>query len=177
MKIRITRSAGDYNIAEIDISEIRHTHWGNVSGGVNKRQTGYSLYAYIDYNRARELNLCSGEHSHYNNPAKVMIPASLNKTEPFKEAYDWLASRCGAKPEFHYRALGNKPCTKRILELLATEGSMKRIDIRKILIEEHYPSKQIAGALNRMSKDGRIVYQQGNSNMQNQIIALGEGIN
>jgi len=174
MKVIIKRNRGPYSIeAEIDIDEIKGVHWDNVSGGVNQRQAGYSLYGYIDYQLASQIVSCSGTHAHYGSPAKIMIPGSLNKREPYKTGYEYLVSCTYSKPVCHYRLPGLKPCTKRILELVGERGFMSRKDLREVLKMEKYGRSMIARALNRMEKAGRIIYKAGNSYSSKQIIALG----
>ena len=174
MKVIIKRNRGTYSMeSEIDIDEIKGVHWDNVSGGVNQRQAGYSLYGYIDYKLASQIVSCSGTHAHYGRPAKIMIPASLNKREPYKSGYEYLVSCIVPKPVYHYRWPCLRPCTKRILELLGERGFMSRKDLREVLIMEKYGRSMIARALNRMEKAGRIVYKEGNSYSSKQIIALG----
>lgn len=130
MKVLIKRNVGSFNVGEIDVDEIRGVHWDNFSGGVHRRQAGYSLYGYIDYDLACELVDCSGSHSFYHNDAKIMIPTSINKKEPYREGYDYLLHLAGRKPKnslsgsSSYRPFFSyKPCTTRILELLE-EGTL-----------------------------------------------------
>lgn len=173
MKVLIIRSPGQYStVGEIDIDEIEGIHWGNQSGGVNRRHAGYSLYGYIDYDRAAELVNCSGEHGYYGSQAKIMIPASLNKRNPYAEGYKELLERVPGKPTYHFRLAGQKPCTTRILEILQEKGPIMRGELRKLLIMEKYRKSLIMGALNRMGKDGRIIFEASGSNIQNQIILL-----
>ncbi len=172
MLVLIKRSARAFTVGEIGTDEISGLHWDNVSGGVNQRQGGFSLYGYIDYARAAELVDCSGMHGGCGRVAKIMVPASLNRDEPYREGYLELLDRVGYKRIGHYRYPEQKPCTKRILGVLKEHGPQTRKEIRDMLRQEKYPSVQIARALNRMEKDGRILYKQGSSKMPGQIIAL-----
>ena len=177
MEVIIKRSGGSYSKeAAVDVDIIRDVHWGNVSGGVNARHAGFSLYGYIDYSLASKLVSCSGTHAHYGNRAKIMIPASLNKESPYREGYEYLLDRAGRKPSYHYRLPGQKPCTKRILELIAHEEPVTRKALRDQLLGERYGGKQIARALNRMEKDGRIIYKEGSSNNPQQLIILKKAV-
>ena len=173
MEVIIKRSRGCYSEeAAVDVDIISSVHWGNVSGGVNVRHAGFALYGYIDYSLASKIVSCSGMHAHYGHSAKIMIPASLNKEAPYREGYEYLLECAGRKPSYHYRLPGQKPCTKRILELIAQKESVTRKALRDQLLSERYGGKQIARALNRMEKDGRIIYKEGSSNSQQQIIIL-----
>ena len=173
MLVVIKRSARAVMSGEIDVEEISGIHWDKVSGGVHERQGGYSIFGYIDYARAAELVDCSGTHGQYGNRAKIMIPASLNRKAPYREGYQELMDRLGFKCEAHYRYPGQIPCTKRILAILKEHGPQTRGAIRDMLAKEKYPGVQVARALNRMEKDGRIHYNHENSYLSGQIIALG----
>lgn len=177
MKVIIKRNRGPYSMeAEIDTDEISGLHWDNISGGVNQRQAGYSLYGYIDYQLASQIVSCSGTHARYGSRAKIMIPASLNKAEPYKTGYEYLVSSLGPKPSYHYRLPGQKPCRTRISELLGEKGAMTRQELRETLQMEKYGRDMIARALNRMEKTGRIIYKDGSSFSPTQIIALGNNV-
>lgn len=173
MKVLIKRNIGAYSdVGEIDVDEIHGVFWDNVSGGVHAKHAGYAIYGYIDYNLASQLVSCSGTHAHYGNPAKIMIPASLNKGEPYREGYRQLVERCVPKPAYHARPVGLKPCTKRIIEVLKEKGPASRGELRRILLFERYSKGLIARALNHMGKDGRIVFQNVGTNVQKQILLL-----
>lgn len=98
MEVIIKRSRTDWHQADIDVEKIRNPRWDNISGGINERQIGFSLYGYIDYELAEELVACSGMHGGYGNDAKIMVPASLNKKHPYKEGYNYLKQLAGKKP-------------------------------------------------------------------------------
>ena len=171
MKVLIKRNTGSFKVGEIDIDEISGVHWDNISGGVQRRQAGYSLYGYIDYDRACELVDCSGSHYYYHNDAKILIPAGINKEEPYREGYKYLLHLAGIKPKNSFRVSGStsyKPCTTRILELLE-EGDIERKQLRDKLKAEGYTVNRICGALKRMWKDDRIDTH-GSSNSPHQII-------
>ena len=170
MEVIVKRSIRSYPQVAIDVKQINNVHWDNVSGGVNAKQAGYSLYGYIDYEYATELELTSGRHLDYNNGAKIMIPNSLNRKMPYREGYAYLLSRAGVKPHTRYnQSFSGKPCTTRTLEILR-DGSKTRAEIRSILLSENYTSDQIRRALNRMDKDGRIEYAK-KGNPQKQLVA------
>lgn len=119
MEVIIERSTGSYPQVAVDVEKISGIHWDNISGGVNARQAGYSLYGYINYSLATKLGLTSGQHEFYGNDAKVMIPKSLNCQFPYKDGYKSLLNRAGEKPSSHRNKLNRKtPCTVRILQLL-----------------------------------------------------------
>ena len=169
MEVMIERSANSCPQVPVDVKIISSIHWDNISGGVNARQSGYSLYGYINYKLATKLGLTSGQHESYGNDAKVMIPKSLNDNSPYNEGYKYLLKRAGKKPSSHRNRLtGKTPCTERILQLLE-DGDKTREEIRSVLLQENYTAERIRGALNRMNKDGRIHYECG-GNPQKQII-------
>ena len=171
MKVLIKRNADSFKVGEIDAEEIFNVRWDNISGGVNKRQAGYSLYGNIDYDKASDLVACSGRHGFYNSSAKVMIPANLNKEAPYREGYKYLANLAGEKPRPESEYVARKmPCTKRILEELE-DGGVERKVLRDKLQEEGYPVNRIAGALKRMVNDGRIVAQ-GSPNSPHQLLEI-----
>lgn len=172
MKVLIKRNVGSFNVGEIDVDEIRDVHWDNISGGVHRRQAGYSLYGYIDYDLACELVDCSGSHSFYHNDAKILIPSGINKKDPYSEGYEYLLSLAGKKPKsFSLQLVGRSsytPCTVRILKVLE-EGSIERKQLREKLKAEGYPVNRICGALKVMVNDGRII-EHGSPNSPHQLI-------
>lgn len=166
MKVIIQRSFKASKESEIDVKLISRTCWDDISGGIRERHAGYSLYGYIPYELAAILVDCSGIHERLGNEAKIMIPANSNRKMPYHDGYELLKTLAGPKPE--YRKPGQKPCTKRILELLDV-GAMERKHLREVLIEEQYPANQIARALKRMFKDGRLILH-GSANSPKQLI-------
>lgn len=166
MLVLIKRNIGASMVSEIEVEKIFSVRWDQESGGYHKRHAGYSLYGYIDYELGAGLVDCSGRHGRGNNAMKVMIPASLNKTKPYREGYDYLAYLAGPKPECYWSR--GEPCTNKILKLL-DNGPMERKPLRDLLIEKRYRSTQIAGALKRLSKDGRIVLH-GSPNSPHQLV-------
>ena len=159
LKVRIERSAGSINEAIVNVEEIKNLDWDDTSSGYKKRHAGYALYGYIDYNRATDLGLNSGQHP-WVGWTKIMIPRSLNNKPPFNEGYKYLLGKIGYnKPVCHYRKTYQIPTTKAILETLKDNGnSMRRKELRQMLIDDEYEPAQIQRALNRMEKDGRIRY-------------------
>ena len=156
----ITRQSGSYKSAEICIDDISGVHWDNISGGVRRRQSGYSLYGYIPYKLAVKLEIaCSGLHDYGRNEAKICIPALNSKDPLYKEGYKHLADIAGPKPkgEISYsRPKGQGPCSKKILAILNEEGEITRSELRSRLLEIGYPSSMIRNALERMKLEHRI---------------------
>ena len=168
MKVIIKRSAVDgyEEVAEVDVDVIKNPHWGYISGGVKKVQSGYSIYGYIPYALAAAFNLASGDHNFGYNTAKIVIPASRNSEPPYQEGYRILCDKSGPKP--HFRPKGQKPCTKRIMELLEA-GEIQRRELRQILLSEEQPRNRIARAIRRLADTGRIECH-GASNNPKQIL-------
>lgn len=160
MDVIIKRSA-DGNCAEVNVDVIKNPHWGRVSGGVKKVQNGYSIYGYIPYYLAASLHLASGDHDFGYNNAKIMISKSLNSKHPYKEGYRMLYDQSGPKPRF--RPKGQRPCTKRIMEILEA-GEMQRGELRQILLSENQPRNRIARAIKRLADTGRIECHGANNN-------------
>lgn len=159
-KVFITRHSQDGWGGEISISEIERPHWDNCSGGVRKRQGGYSLYGYIDYGLAASLVKCSGMHGGYGNSAKICIPASCNRDEKYRKGYKELVDLAGDKPRsetsFH-RPQGAPPCTKRIFQIVSEKISITRGELRDILYEEGYYTTTIRNALRTLIEQKKIV--------------------
>ena len=144
---------------EILIAEIEDVKWDNISGGVNKKQSGYSLYGYIPYKLAKKYVDCSGEHDYGYNMAKICIPASANKDAKYKEGYNVLCKLAGKKPEGGIkdkRPEGGKPCTKRILMILDEQEFIYRGELRIKLKDEGY-KVNIGGAINRLRDQSKII--------------------
>ena len=162
MKVVITRQPNNYTkCGEIDVDEISGVEWGNCSGGVRVRQSGYSLYGYIPYSMAKDLVNCSGLHDRDGNYARICIPASLNKAD-YREGYRYLMSEAGEKPSGSVksnRPEGEGPCRGCILKVLEDNGGkMRRIDLRKIIVNEKgYLESTFRNAMQAMKRDGRIV--------------------
>lgn len=169
----IKRSAYDYIADEVPISEIKGVKWDNISGGVYRKQAGYSLYGYIPYSLAMETVKCSGMHNSGYNSAKICIPASLNKDDMYKEGYKRLRKRAGDKPTGYIkknRPEGGLPCTRRILAELEKENNqITRKKLRDTLTNEGYQVKTVCGAINRLRKQSKIEVE-GSPNSPNQII-------
>lgn len=174
-KVLITRQPRNHETAEIDIDKITGVKWDNISGGVNSRQAGYSLYGYIPYSLAKDLVACSGSHDFGYNQAKICIPASLNAGQPpYKEGYNILSDLAGKKPASQIslsRPEGAPPCTKRIIQVVENEKSITRRNLRETLISEGYASQTIRNALNRMIKAKRL-QAKGSPYSPNQEISL-----
>lgn len=158
LKVCIKRSPSDFISGEIPVSAISGVKWDNISGGVKRNQSGYSLYGYIDYELAKELVKCSGMHNYGNNEAKICIPASSNQGE-YKEGYKYLCKIAGEKPSGTIksnRPEDGKPCTVRILEELEKQGEMTRKNLRKIICDEGYQIKTFRNTINYLKRQKRI---------------------
>lgn len=154
----IKRQPSDGFSSEILISEIEGVKWDNISGGVNKKQSGYSLYGYISYNLAKKLVKCSGMHDFGNNMAKICIPESANRGK-YRKGYKELCERAGEKPGGIIkgkRPKGGKPCTKRILMILDEQDFIYRGELRSKLKAEGY-KVNIGGAIYELRKQLKII--------------------
>ncbi len=158
LDVEVCRSVGGrYASAIIDAEEIIGVKWDNVSGGIHKKQNGYSLYGYIPYSRAVELGLdCSGMHDRGYNDAKICIPESINRKE-HKEGYKYLRDEAGKKPVNHRKTVAHKPCTKMILELLSESSVMERGELRDKILEFGYEGTTFRNAIRTLIKTNRIV--------------------
>lgn len=152
MIVMIKRGADGYDAGEIDVEKIFSVRWDNQSGGYQRRHAGYSLYGYVSYDEGKDLVACSGRHGHYNNVMKVMIPASLNKKQPYREGYDYLASL--AKPKVSY--MPGPPCIEAFSAELAN-GPVELKQLKNSLENKGYSVEQIRGAINNMVKSGQAI--------------------
>lgn len=154
--VLVTRQARDTKgPREIPVSKIMGVTWSDISGGARVKQAG--LYGYIWYDEAPEYVSCSGQHSTFNGKAKVYIPVKANQEEPYRTGYERLKKLAGPKPLWMVRSQKQKPCTRRLLEVLQEHGGeCSRLDLRNQLTREGYDIATIRNALKRMSKDGRI---------------------
>lgn len=172
LKVCICRAPGDFTVGEIEISKIFNVKWDQISGGVKKRQGGYSLYGYIEYSLAVKLVNCSGMHDFGYNYAKICIPESINKSEEYREGYRILKKEAGSKPTGSIkknRPVNGMPCTKRILKEIDKEGVVTRKALRDKLHEEGYRIKTICNAINSLRKQNKICVT-GSPNSPKQII-------
>ena len=171
----ICRQPGDtLNKAPYYSAWIEGIHWDNVSGGVHKRQSGYSLYGYIPYSHAKELVSCSGEHDYRDNMAKICICASDNKEEPYLSEYKDIVQDAGPKPASDIainRPEGEPPCTRKICALLNGKEYMLRKELCSELLEIGYAQKTIRSALKRLQRENRI-RTDGSSHSPNQKVFI-----
>ena len=154
--VRICRQIDSYVCAEYPAERIQNVKWDNISGGVNKKQAGYSLYGYIPYKEAAKLIDCSGQHDFGYNDAKVCIRAIDNKDPSYKKGYNYLMKCAGTKPYSNYNAAGLPPCTKRILLILDEKEEITRLELREKLQNEGYNNDLVCGAIKRLEKSQRI---------------------
>lgn len=182
MKVFIARDCTCKKNAEVDISIIDNPKWDNVSGGTHRKQFGHSIYGWIPYDIASDLDLNSGLDEKYGNGTKIVIPARSNNKEPFKEGYKILKDKAGPKPPA--RLPGQIPCTKRILEILS-ETKGKGISFRNLkmkLDNEQYRGKEkeeeykdhchiVSIALSALRKTNRVITE-GPSNSPDKVIKL-----
>ena len=172
LKVAITRSPYDNECGIISISEIQNVRWDSMSGGVNRRQAGYSLYGYVKYALAAKLVKCSGRHNYGYNDAKICIPATLNKGPEYIKGYKMLCDQAGPKPQGEirkHRPQGGLPCTKRILRELDSSYFVTRKDLRDTLHSEGYQIQTIRNAINSLKKQSKITTE-GSSSSPKQII-------
>lgn len=159
LKVIISRHPNNYTKqAAFPISEIDGVRWDNISGGVHRRQSGYSLYGYADYDSVKDLINCSGRHTGRGNYIKICIPATPNKVSPYNKAYKILLESAGPKPKnpFPSRPQGALPCTKRILKILNEQDSITRKELRDLLNSEKYTTQCVRNAINRLKKQEKI---------------------
>lgn len=176
-KVIVKRAPTDYEEGVVDINSIYGVDWDNVSGGVHKRQAGYSLYGYISYSVAKEIGIaCSGEHDFGDNDAKICIPASVNKGE-YKEGYKELLKMAPPKPQSQLsqsRPAGQGPCTKKILHILSESGEQERGNLRMTIKELGYKTTTFSNAIKSLLKQKKIITE-GSSSSIHQIIKLNKG--
>lgn len=173
LKVVISRSHGtDQKCSEISISEILEVEWSNISGGVQRRQSGYSLYGFIPYATAMKLVNCSGEHEKYGSNARVLIRRP--DSDKYKPGYQILMRQAGPKPHSNIskeRPSGQQPCTKAILSLLPSEGFQTRGNIRNELYSIGYKKSTVTNAFRTLIKNEKI-HCTGSSNSKYQKIFL-----
>lgn len=177
LKVVISRTPYDDESGEISIEKIWDVKWDSISGGVNRKQTGYSLYGYIDYALAAEKVKCSGKHNFGKNSAKICISKSKNRSAEYREGYSVLCKEAGEKPKSDiskYRPAGLPPCTKRILQKLEPMGYIMRKDLREILQLEGYQKTTIRNAIKNLERQSKIV-SEGSPNSKKCIIRKMEG--
>lgn len=170
LKVCIKRTHNSYNEDEICIDEIENPHWDNISGGVQRRQYGYSLYGYIPYQLAMQLNIsCSGRHNKNGNSAKVLIIKPDYNSE-YYEGYKALCTEAGEKPKLPQKhPLGTPPTTQMIISLLS-DGPLTRGEIKNKLSDLGYYTNY-GQAINRLKASDKIECQ-GSPNSKFQIISL-----
>lgn len=160
MLVKINCCAETNQVSEINAEKIWNVCWDYESRRHYKRRANYVLCGYISYEEGQDLADHSGSHGDYSGDMKVLIPASLNSKQPYREGYEYLKNIAGKKPKsgsFQINVcVDHKPCTTRILEILDS-GNLERKKLRDKLKAEGYPVIRIDRALMRMAKDGRIV--------------------
>ena len=159
---------------EVELEYIWGFRWDNAFGKGKFKHNGYRIYGYMDYRYAHELGLNGGEHGKCGGDTKVQIREDDNDVPPYIDDYKKILEIVGPKPkEKINKSVTGEATTKRILRELSSKGTMKRGELRSILLDENYSSNQILGAIRRMTQDGRIRCE-GNSNSRNQLIMLGD---
>ena len=172
LKVYICRAPDDFIGGEIEISEISGLKWDQISAEVNKRQSGYSLYGYINYGMAKQLVKCSGMHDFGDNSAKICIPESNNKDEKYGEGYRILKRKVGRKPTGSIkenRPVNGMPCTRRILKEIDKEGFVTRKALRDKLHEEAYRIKTVCNGINYLRRNNKVCVE-GSPNSPKQLI-------
>ena len=160
MKVLIVRSPQKYfKISEIEVNQIKNVRWDNVSGGYNRKQSGYSLYGFIPYSLANDLVDCSGRHEEITNNAKICIPCTSNKKSPYCEGFKYLISISqNEKPRI--RPDGFPPCTKKIIQILKERKHITsdelRGEIQRDIDKEGYEHKTIRSAIYRLKQQNKI---------------------
>ena len=159
---------------EYPVDKIDNIHWRNASGEIVARQAGFSLYGYIPYEDAMELDLNSGRHNFGSNSTLICICTSTNTKEPYLSVYKTLCKCAGAKPMSQIAANRPKcapPCTKKICELLSEQEYMPRKDLRYELLQIGYAITTIRSALRRLERNQKITIEKV-ANTDNQKISL-----
>lgn len=80
----------------------------------------------------------------------------------------------GPKPQSQIasrRPAGYPPCTQRILQVLETNSSITRKELRNLLITDGYYTDTILNALNQLKKQSKIVLH-GSPNSPKQLIEI-----
>ena len=156
----IVRSPQKYiKLSEVEVNQIKNVRWDNVSGGYNRKQSGYSLYGYIPYSLAEQLVDCSGKHEKGYNLAKICIPAKLNDKHPYKDGFRYLKSIAeNEKPRI--RPKGFPACTKLVLDLLIENKQLMRKEvyekIEKDIDKQGYEKKTIRNTINNLKRQGKV---------------------
>lgn len=152
--VLICRHPGDYEGGPFPADKISNVHWGCVSGGVNRRQNGFSLYGYAPYEDVMDIVACSGRHNFGYNDMKICITAANNKDNPkYRAAYYSLVekadekSRCGIAGKC---PPGAPSCTKRIREIMAEKKTTTRRELRNSLLDEGYKTETIRDAIKNL---------------------------
>lgn len=100
MKIIARKFRADYKKAEIDLSEISDVRWDFVSGWSTRVYHPWpAIYIYINYNLAMEVGLSSGSHIDVAHSAKLIVQKCDNSKKPYSDAYHFLESKAGPRPE------------------------------------------------------------------------------
>ena len=172
-KVLICRQPGDWRGGAYEAGKIKGVKWDCVSGGVFKRQNGWSLYGYIPYEDAMELVACSGVHNYGYNPAKICITASGNKDDPqYRAAYYGLVEKADERGKCglaEHCPPGKPMCTKRIREIMYDVGVISRGELKKTLIEEGYDKTIVAESIKNLHCQSILEFE-GDSRSSKQII-------
>lgn len=161
LEVLIVRHSGDWRMGAVRVADIKRVHWDNISGGVYRRQRGYSLYGYVPYDLAMETVACSGTHAHYGNNAKVKI-VKEEKGSVYYEGYQYLLSLAGPKPHYNSNPLHLPPCTKAIIAFLEEHeeehegGFVTRRELRAWIKEKGYELPRYRRAIRQLIETGSI---------------------
>lgn len=146
----ICRSPGDLEGGPYEASRIENVHWGRCSGGVNRIQSGWSLYGYIPYEDAEKVVACSGRHNFGYNVSKICITASDNTDRP---AYYRLVEQaderggCGIASDC---PKGAPSATRRIRQIVGEKGEISRGELKSFMLAEGYRKEVIPLAIKNL---------------------------
>lgn len=154
----------------VPLKDLHGVRWDNESGGIHRRQRGYSLYGYVNYKDFKNILKCSGEHDYGYNDMKVLIPR-VKAGEPEYKTYKYLMGLAGPKPCCpSNRPKGMPPRTTQTLILLA-DGAKTRGCLRNELSSLGYDLQTFPCTIKALIKQEKIICT-GSPNSKNQLIQL-----
>lgn len=173
--VLICRHPGDYECGPYMADKISGVHWDCVSGGINRRQHGFSLYGYVDYEDAMDIVACSGRHNFGYNEMKICITASANKDDSrYRAAYYSLVEKADEKGRCGIARNcppGFPSCTKRIREVLSKNNETTKRELKSTLLAEGYQAETISESIKNLRYQ-EVLETEGNPCSLSQVIRL-----
>lgn len=152
----------------VSAKDICRPDWCDVSGGVHKKQAGYSIYGYLPYSDFKDKVKCNGRHDWGKNEMKVKVLPPARSGAIYRAGYSYLEEIVGPKPTKET----NRGVSNRIKEILRENGNhMIRAELRKQVLED-FEAPSFQRAMWKLVKDECIILEPRYAGIYKQMVIL-----